>query len=77
MGFRVWGQNSIKNHSDIIPGLNRFSHISPPQQVCLVVQSHAIVLVYVFVGVGQRLEYVQVLRLLDSKWGPVCSAVVF
>ena len=54
----------------IKPGLNTFSHISPPQQVCLIVQSHAIVSVYVF---GGRYKAESMSNYLDriSKWLPV------
>ena len=59
MGFRGWGRIQLKiTHSlthfvrQLIYALNldwtRFSHISPPWQVCLIVQSHAIVSVYLF-----------------------------
>ena len=67
MKFRVRWWNSIKNHSFvrqfmsfcINPGLNTFFPNSPPCQVCLVVQSHAIV------------SRIFPTTWTDSKWRPV------
>ena len=67
MGFRVWGRNSIKNHSltlldinlCIKPGLNTFS--LPPRQIYLFK-----VTVYVYLGVVQRREYAELLGHIQN-----------
>ena len=78
MGFRVWGRNSIKNHSltlldinfFIKSGLNTFS--PPPRQVDLFK-----VTVYLYLGGGTKARICQT-TWTDSKWHPApWSMMVF
>ena len=75
MGFRVWGQNSIKNHSltlldinlCIKPGLNTFS--PPSWQVYLFE-----VTMYVYLGGGTKATVCRT-TWTDWKWRPVAWSV--
>ena len=74
MGFWGWGRNSIKNHSlthSLCLDQTRFSHISPPWQVCLTVQSHANLLSQCTYLRGGTKAKICPTTLADSKWRPV------
>ena len=71
IGFRVWGRNSIKNHSltlldisvGIKPGLNTFSPL--PDKIYLFK-----VTVYVYLGGGTKARICRT-AWTDLKWRPV------
>ena len=67
MGFRVWGRNSIKNHS-----LTLLDNISPPQQVSHCSKSRHCLNVRFFLG-GGGYKGENMSNYLDriSNWRPV------
>ena len=85
-GLGFGGEIRLKNISSLTcytinlcikAGLNTFFHISSPWQVCLVVQSHTIVSMYVLGGVVQRRKYVPLLGRIQNGVLSLWSVWVF